>query len=78
MADTPRASTKHKQQKQTLSPAGLTPLVTEDGDSSIIVSDSWPESQEMKQHQKKSENNNVGETGNDPRQGSASQKQHGG
>ena len=56
MADTPRSGPKRKQQKQTLSPAGLTPLVTEEGNDSIIVSDSPPESQELKRRQRKAEN----------------------
>ena len=55
MADTPKGGTKRKQQKQTLSSAGATPLVDKDGNDSIIVSDSPPESQEVKRRQKQLE-----------------------
>ena len=67
MTETPKTGTKRKQNKQTLPPAGLTPLVTSDGDNSIIVSDSPPESQELKRRQRKSENADNKDTGNDPK-----------
>ena len=70
MADTPRGGIKRKQQKQTLSPAGATPLVGKDGNDSIKVSDSPPESQEIKRRQKKLEMDLNGEAaGCDPVKG---------
>ena len=69
MAETPRSNAKRKQDKQTLSPAGLTSLVTEDGNNSIIVSDSPPESQELKRRQRRSETKEANETGNALKEG---------
>ena len=67
MADTPKGGRKRKQQKQTLSPAGATPLVDKEGNDSIIISDSPPESQDIKRRQKKLENDIEKEAaGNDP------------
>ena len=72
MADTPKGGMKRKQHKQTLSPAGATPLVDKDGNDSIIVSDSPPESQDIKRRQKKPENDLVKDAaGCDPEGGQA-------
>ena len=58
---------KRKQQKQTLTPAGATPLVGKGGNDSIMVSDSPPESQEINRRQNKLEMDLNGEAaGCDP------------
>ena len=72
MAETPRSGLKRKQHKQVLSPAGATPLISEDGNDSILLSDSPPESQDIKRRQKKAEDNlKNASTGNDPETGHA-------